>query len=527
MIILYGCAQPSNPTGGPPDKTPPELVQSVPESGTTDFEKRVIELHFNEYIERSSLSRSLSIAPNLGIKYELDWGRKSVKIALDRRPPDSTTFMLNIGTELKDKRGNAINSPIKIAISTGPEIDEGKLVGRLVKAESGDKETGMEVLLYRRPVDLSKPAEYVTETDTGGRVSFPHLAPGTYKAFWLDDRNRNRTWDPSQERAQPFPAEFVELTEDQTDSLGTIYVQNPDTSRPELMGVGVLTEHRLRLRFSETVTMDSLRQLRVLDSTRSDYGTCYPLYQPAEEQYIILAHSEKALNPQHTYHIQMEGLTDEAGNLVKPVKEQPFTGSSQEDTVLQRFVDFESKVGIFRDQPMVVTYAKPITNSGIRDSLRLIEAEKRHESWDRLEIKRNRVYVYPDTLWQDGVAYQLKTWNPLKRQYESLEPPIWHPDDLGKIKVMRPKNTDSARHHVRLESKEREIKRTLTFTDSTIISDLPPKRYRIIVYRDLDGNGRWNNGQVDPFKAPEPYFIQSNIPIQPGFTSDLTVRFSQ
>ncbi len=526
-IILHGCAQPSRPTGGPRDETPPEIIKSIPESGTTGFDDRVIELHFNEYIERSTLTRSLSIAPNMGINYELDWGHKSVEIVLDRQPPDSTTFILNIGTELADKRGNAINSPIKIAISTGPVIDKGKLIGRLIKAESGEKETGMKVLLYRRPADLSQPAEYVTETDTGGRVSFPYLAPGSYKGFWVDDRNRNRTWDASQERSQPFPTEFVELKKGQTDSLGTIYVQNPDTSRPELMGVGLLTEHRLRLRFSEAVIMDSLRQIQVLDSTGSEHATCYPLYQPADENYIILAHSEKPLNPRHDYHIELEGLTDNAGNQVLPVKGQTFSGSSQEDTVLQRFVNFESQGGIYHDQPMVVTYAKPITNSVIRDSLRVIEAQKRHESWEKLEIRRNRVYVYPDTVWEDGVAYELKTWNPLERQYKSLESPIWHPDDLGKINIKGPQKTDSARYHLRLVSKNEEFKRSLTFIDSTAISNLPPKRFRVIAYRDLNGNNRWDDGQVDPFEAPEPYFIRSNIPIQAGFTSELTIRFSE
>jgi len=526
ILVIAGCARPTSPTGGPPDKTPPEIVKTVPASGTTQFKKRVIEFHFSEYVERSTFSRSLSLAPNLGINYKLDWGRKSVKVILDKKPPDSTTFILSVGTNLSDMHGNKIGNPTKVALSTGPEIDDGKIVGQVLKAETGESEPGMKVLLYKTPIDLSEQAEYTTETDTGGYVAFPHLGPGTYKAFWLNDRNRNRKWESDQERAQPFPTEFVTLSADQSDSLGTLYVQSPDTSRPKLMGVGLFTRHRLRLRFSESVQLDSLREIRLLDSTMNEYGQVFPLYQPSDELYVIFAHSVQPLNPQDTYHVRMEGLTDPAGNALMPIENQSFTGSTQEDTVDQRFMKFESSSGIYYDQPMIVTYTKPIRESVIRDSLRIIEGQTRHKTWEKIDIKRNRMYIYPDTLWKKGVSYQIKTWDPVYQQYSEIDPPpIWHPENLGSIQVTASETSDSLQHRLVLESSEKRITRKETFTDSTTIEKLPPMRYRVRVFKDLNNDGKWNNGRVEPFRKPEPYFIRSNIPIQPGFTSDLQVKF--
>ncbi|MDZ7681119.1 MAG: Ig-like domain-containing protein [Fodinibius sp.] len=127
LILLAGsCATPSSPTGGPPDKTGPAITNTEPETGTTNFSGRSIILHFSEFVERSSLRESIVVEPDIGIEYDLDWGRKSVEIVFSRDIPDLTTLIVTVGTQFQDRNGNKMSKPQEIAVSTGPEIDKGK-----------------------------------------------------------------------------------------------------------------------------------------------------------------------------------------------------------------------------------------------------------------------------------------------------------------------------------------------------------------------------------------------------------------
>ena len=48
LLILMGCANRGNPTGGEIDTEPPIVIKSSPENFTTNFEAEEIEIIFNE-----------------------------------------------------------------------------------------------------------------------------------------------------------------------------------------------------------------------------------------------------------------------------------------------------------------------------------------------------------------------------------------------------------------------------------------------------------------------------------------------
>ena len=81
--IAYSCATPSSPTGGPPDEEPPEILRTEPETGTVNFDDKEIIFHFSEFVDRGSLTKALVIEPQLGLVYDVDWGRKSVAIEFE------------------------------------------------------------------------------------------------------------------------------------------------------------------------------------------------------------------------------------------------------------------------------------------------------------------------------------------------------------------------------------------------------------------------------------------------------------
>lgn len=525
FIFYVSCATPTTPTGGPPDEEGPTITRSEPETGTVNFDGNSIILHFSEYVDRGSLNQALVIEPDIGLEYELDWGRKSVSIEFDQELPDTTTLIVTVGTEFRDVNNNEMAQPYKIAVSTGPEIDEGKIFGRIIDAESGEGEDGQRVLLYREPFNFDEKADYIASTDTSGMFQFSYLSDGTYKAIWVEDRNRNKIWEPDQERAQPFSREFIELEKAAEDTIGTVYAISVDTTRPALQGIGLFSSQRMRMRFSENIKIADTTEITVNDTLGNSYSNAVPLYIPPNDGFILFAHSEEALAEEETYTLDINGLTDEAGNSLANIT-QTFTGSAQEDTTNQRIIKRTTTSGYYPTEPFKITYARPIENNVIRDSLKIVEGDSLIENWPNIEINYNVLSILPDKQWRESTKYEVRTWDPQVEDYRTFQPEIWHDSQMGSLNIML-KDSTMENVQLRIENDESDFVRDTTFAGEVEITSLPPLNYKVIAYHDPNENGRWDYGEVEPFSKPEPYFIQRRVPVREGFTGDLTIEFQE
>ncbi|NGP76633.1 Ig-like domain-containing protein [Balneolaceae bacterium YR4-1] len=522
VAIAYSCATPTSPTGGPPDRQGPEVVATEPESGATNFTKRKVTFHFSEFVNRSSLSGEVTVEPDIGIPYSIDWGRKSVSIVFESSLPDLTTLIVTIGTGLSDTNGNKLAAPQKLAFSTGPEIDQGELRGKVLDAQTGEGNEGHKILLYRTPLNLDQKANYIAETDTGGVFQFSYLRQGTYKAFWVDDRNRNKVWDTERERAQPFSRELIELEKAGSDTLSTLYIANSDTTKAILQGIGLFSSRRLRMRFSENVEILDSTSITITDSLGNSFTEAYPLYRQPEEPYVLFAQAGEALLEQESYNVRVKDISDAAGNLTDSTSFD-ITGSAQEDTTAQRIIRRKRTTGIYPAESIEIIYANPISDNVIRDSLKVVEGNQLIESWPQARSVNNSFLIDPEDRWKDGLDYEFRIWDPISNDHISLSPEIWHSSKLGQLDIRLADTTRSNTYNLLIRSKERGIMTDTTFSKQIIIRELPPLQYQVTLFEDLNNNGKWDHGSVQPYRAPEPYFIRNNIPVKQGFTSDLTV----
>ncbi|MDZ7694125.1 MAG: Ig-like domain-containing protein [Balneolaceae bacterium] len=522
--LLYSCATPTSPSGGEPDRTGPKIIDIIPESGTTNFEGSEIELSFDEFIERSSMRQAVIIEPDIGLQYSLDWGRKSVAVEFDNPLPDSTTVLVTIGTELSDTRGNEMSEPVRIAVSTGSQIDEGEIVGRLVDAQTGRGTKGDRILLYRTPADLTQKADYLAQTDTSGSFNFTYLRQGKYKVFWVNDQNRSKIWEQEREQAQPFYQEYVTLEEAGKDTLQTIYKANSDTTQPTLQGIGLFSTRRMRVRFSENIELTDSTSLAINDTLGNTYTNAFPLYIHPQEPYVLYAQSQQNLQANQSYQLDAVNVSDLAGN-VAPSLTMQFEGSAQEDSTQQRIIRNENNSGIFPDEPLEIVYAKPITEEVILDSLEVVDGDTLIQNWQQVETQRNRLRVMPPGTWQQGIQYEVRVWNPVTLRRKSYPLNVWHSPDYGQIVFNIADSSDHRPYRLILSSNERGTMLDTTFTDSIKVQELPPLTYKGIIYGDQNKNGRWDPGQVQPFMAPEPYFIQRGIPVKDAMTAEVPIVF--
>lgn len=523
--LFVHCATPTQPSGGEPDRTGPEIAQTQPEDGTVNFDGTTIVFEFEDWVDRGSFEQAFSIQPELNIDYEISWSRRTATVELLSGLPDTTTVVFNLSTDLTDMNNNEIQSSFNLAVSTGPEIDEGRLTGYIIDGKEGAGMQNARVLLYRQPHDLDRTADYIAQADEDGKIVFDYLREGKYKAFWVDDRNRNRRWDPPQESAQPFPKEFVELEASGEQDLGAIHVMQVDSIPPELIGVGLYNTNRMRLRFSENIEISDTSEVNVTDIEGDHLHDALPLYVEPQNPNILFARSDEPLNPEEEFLLDLKNIFDDDGNEAVYATD-PFSGSDEADTTLQRLVRHDTEFGIRETEPLRFRYADIIEDDMIRDSLEVIVTDTTITGWEHSEVRDNLLYIYPDEQWDDAENYTFRVWNPGRMERRDINPTIWYEDDFGEIEVVveEPASEDAI-HHYDLYNEEGRRIRTGNFHENEVLDELPPGNYRLIVFEDQNRDGRWNPGTVDPFEAPEPFFVQGEVPVESGFTGQVYVEF--
>ncbi|MEX2455938.1 MAG: Ig-like domain-containing protein [Balneolaceae bacterium] len=524
LVWFVGCATPIAPTGGPPDREGPTVESTNPQTGTVNFDGDEVQFNFSEFIDRASVQQNVTIEPNLGIQFDVNFGRTSATVEFESELPENTTIIVQLGSEVSDTRNNEMGSSFELALSTGPELDDGNVTARLRDSIEGSVESGERVFLYRIPADFSEPANYLAQSDTSGAVNFSYLKEGRYTALWMDDVNRDRTWNPDREYAQPFHINEFEVEKGEEFDLGTIFIQRPDTTAPRIDGVGLLSESRLRLRLSEAVDWQENAYITVNDSLSEEFTTAYPLYISIEDPQVIYAQSLEGLSDGETFLVEPHGFYDQAENsLVSAV--DGFEGSAEPDTSSLRLIEDNSSNGLFMDEPLEITYSEFIEDESVVDSLRIIRGDQEINDWEYVEVERNKLIINPEIIWEAGTRYEFRVWDPYQTEYATIRPDMWQNNELGEIEftVDEPDSTMENRLILRNDTEKVDI--DTVFVRSIEIDNLPPLEYNARIYRDLNENGRWDSGSIDPYVAPEPYFLQRNIPVREGFTSEVPVEF--
>ena len=527
LFSLHSCATPLAPTGGPTDKEGPSIIRTVPQNLQTGVSSQRVEIEFSEYVNRNSLSSNLQIEPDIGIDYQLSWKKKTLFIDFDSPFPDSTTLLITLGNKVSDTRNNAMGASEVIAFSTGDQIDTGGLIGKVLNAETGKGLEGKEVFLFPNTYDVRQKALYRTETDTGGTFRFNYVRETEYSIVHFEDRNRNKIWDSSLESAHAFNIRSLNVQNGVIDTLASIYVMEADTVRPEVLGVGLLSSSRLRIRFSEAIMNEFTGQITLEAGFDGTEFSATPLYIAQADPSIVFAQSSRSLQQDSTYVLRVKGFVDSFGNVMEPFT-QDLLGSGAVDTTIQRFIGVRPEGILGMRDSVELQYAAPIRNPAIIDSLRIIEGVVERESWSKGVVIMNRLVLYPDTEWLDGVDYQFLAWNPRTQRRVLVPFSVSGPSNWGAIELVQmigPNDTLSTEPVTyELRSQEGRLLKQGQFLETFQLDSLSASTYSLRLYLDSNANQRWDEGSWLPYNKPESLIIRKSIIIQPGFSS--TIRFS-
>ena len=343
VAILSGCATPIAPSGGPPDETPPEVVETNPEQGAVNVDAESMRIIFSEYINETTLPQALSLSPGFDLPLEFSWRGRSVVLRFPESLRENTTYVVTIDTNLRDANGVALRTPIILAFSTGPTVSRGVLAGRVVDWSTEDPVAGVDVLAYAIPDSAapdslpSRPA-YRTQTDDDGAFNFAYLTEQFYFVGAIDDENRNL--QPDQQEAfapPPYPALFADSTADPP--AAPWILARIDTTAPTPVRTESVSQSRHLIRFSEAVQFADRdpSAWMLADSASGETIDIESLYLQVEDlRQVFFTTRELDLG---RFLVHPAALIDSSGNavLVAPIY---FTPVEHTDTLQTRFVDF-------------------------------------------------------------------------------------------------------------------------------------------------------------------------------------------
>ena len=528
ILLLWGCANQTTPTGGPKDETPPRLLRSVPANKERNFKGKNIELVFDETVALNNPKDEILISPTTQQEVEFKVRKNIVTITPKEGWKDSTTYSISFREGIRDITENNAPQNLKLAFSTGPSIDSMLVAGRVKMAMDIKIPEKITVALYERDtfnIFEDKP-NYFTLIDKKATYSLENIKRGTYYIYAFKDNNKNLKVESRTEKFA-FLANPIDLT-GPVDSLvlPLVGMDMRPLAINYIRNNGLLT----KIKFNKNIVGYQVRTGNGQDFAHSfgDDQTEVSIYnpKPIKDSLEVFLHASDSI----------QSLVDTVF-YIKPV-----TANS----IPADFKSTAGPIGYNLKTNLVVqefTFSKPVKSIHfdslfIRlDSLNKIPLTKKDITYDTIFKKLKIAKAVPfDSLFRkppppplpgDGTG-KTKGQEPLPRARPLLPPQpeltlakgaiiSQEGDTLKPQKFVVPeiKKQSTGTLLVKVDTQEPYYIVQLTGTDGTVVEEaanvkeyafeyLAARNYRIRVIIDRNNNGKWDPGNFFTREEPEP-----------------------
>lgn len=202
VLLLNACANMASPTGGLYDVDPPKVKKATPDFNALNSKRTVIEIEFDENIKIEKPNEKVIITPpqqNMPVIKSI--GRKAI-VELNDDLLDNTTYTIDFTDAIVDNNeGNPLENFV-YSFSTGDKLDTLAISGKVLSADNLEPVAGIHVGVHSNfddTVFTNVGFERISRTDSRGRFTVRGMAPGSYRVFALDDKNRDYKYDNPQE----------------------------------------------------------------------------------------------------------------------------------------------------------------------------------------------------------------------------------------------------------------------------------------------------------------------------------------
>ncbi|NUO82535.1 Ig-like domain-containing protein [candidate division KSB1 bacterium] len=530
-IFIWNCARQAAPPGGPEDKTAPRILKVSPQPDSTRVSRDAhLVFSFSEKVDHKSFEDAIFVSPSPSLatpdeeEFRFKWRGRQVEVSFPDSLRAQRTYVVTVGTELRDLRNNRMENAFTFAFSTGDSLDRGEIKGRVF----ADRPAGILIMAYildheREPNASTDYADYFTQLGESGEFTLSALAPGKYRLFVLGDRDGDRLYTRGEELLG-VPTHDVSLTSAGANlrPLG-FRLATEDTLRPTLSAVTVLSGNQLEWRFDEAVApRDSLWENHL--HVRAENGDSLQIVRAARPP-LDRGLVQTIIAPLQSlkYIGTATALFDEAGNeLDSLARTSEFTGTTLADTTRPRVVKIsvaDSARNVLPAAPVEVifseimktdTSARPLlvqdsSGAEVEGGLHWLNAfqfrfqpQPHWKSRARytVTIQRDKIFDWNGNALFDTTG-QITFWTVNADTFASISGKITDADTTarGAIHLTAKQAGGKVEYHVQTDSA-----RAYHF------KEVLPGLYQINAFRDVNGNGLFDFGKALPFLPAERYW---------------------
>ncbi len=506
VCIFFACARQMPPPGGPLDKTPPRVVDTVP----ADDSVRVgldtpIRIRFSEAMDRRSVERALFISPQGAEEFDFKWRGDVLEVRLSGGLQADRTYLITVGQESADEWRNRMRASYSFGFATGDRLNRGELNGRVLKSKEERGQVfvwAYDLSVVMAPDPGSDRPTYVTQPDEAGHFVLPRLGSGDYRIFAFDDRNNDRTYSSGDLLALP-PGDVV-LTDERRVRLGDLKLAVRDTSAPALVAARTPDQQHVLMRFDEPV--------RVLGVEISGLSVLEIYQDPADSSGVGVITEPQTQGAKYKARVD---IADRWGN--RDATDVMVRGDGTRDRrapeVLVR-IPAENAEHVLPTAVIRMLFSDAMRVDAVSDFW--VASDSTVVPQGRFEwVAPNHLVFIPDSLWTSGETVRLignrerllDTGGNVLSEPISFVFSVMDTAALGHISG----TTSSPDMVIWVAGLTHDFFGEQVLQDTTFsLANLLPGAYRISGYLDRDRNGQWMSGQVHPFVPAEPLIVQAD-----------------
>jgi len=389
-ILWNACASTGTPGGGPKDITPPKLMKSVPLHNQLNYNKKKIEIFFNELVSLENSSEKVIVSPPQRIAPTAkSFGNKISVLLVDTLLPE-TTYTIDFTDAIVDYNEKNKFGDYAFSFSTGEIVDSLCISGMVLDASNLNPVSGVIIGVQTNLNDTcfnKVPFERISKTSQRGSFTIKGLPQKKFHIFALGDKNRDYHFDQPGEPIAfcdsvitPWiePCQKTDTIWKDSINVDTIMIRNVTCYKPdniilryflEDFGRQYLSKRERLSREKIILTFgyksDTLPNLKLLNSGASDW---YLLEKNPTNDTLTYWITDTIVSSMDTLLLQLDYLkTDSLNNLVSATDTLKFLSKSKSvqnlGLVNKKKKDKEDKINL----PLVLPLKLDCTLKGITE----------------------------------------------------------------------------------------------------------------------------------------------------------------
>jgi hypothetical protein len=492
-------------------------------------------LVFSEPVNRSSVEAALFLSPDPRQRVRYHWHSRILELEFLDSLEANRTYVISVGSQAKDLRGNPAGVTNTIAFSTGEHIDLGKIDGWL-----GNTAVPQAIALWAYRLDgesvvnpASRDADYRLQAGKDGHFRFEYLKTGRYRIFAVMDRNADGYWNPPAEQIGAPPWD-VSVT-DSTMPWISFQPAEFDTLPARIHTSRVIHDYQVDVRLNRSV--EQLHARFVSDSGEViEAADAYSDTSGLDSWHVFPAAPLSA----GTWYVEAAGA-DIFGAAWKDrdtldVRQHP-------DTTRPRIlytVPSSRKPATMASDSISLVFNEPVTvSTDTAGVFFLITVGSDTTAFTFVSVAPRILAFFPEPKLEPAKTYKLVMDARLIHDAEGnaagdtttvLLFNILSPDSLGALVGRIAGDTKSPFLVNVLTLREQDVAGSVLAAgaDPFTISGLPAGEYRIKIIRDTDRNGDYSPGNILPLHFSEPFLIlPDTITVRARWESEIRIDWPQ